>query len=66
MDKICKEFDVDFDYFLDSKKESYSFKRNENNNIVVGKIEILNNTMPEGILENIIKRLTAIEKSLNL
>ncbi|WP_396193053.1 helix-turn-helix domain-containing protein [Flavobacterium sp.] len=65
MDKICIEFEVGFEYFLEEKGDKYSFKKNENNNIVVGKIEVLNNTMPEGILESIIKRLDHIEKSLN-
>jgi transcriptional regulator with XRE-family HTH domain len=61
MDKVCKEFEVDFDYFIENKGERYSFKKNENNNIVVGKIEVLNNTMPEGILEKIIYRLEKLE-----
>ena len=39
-------------------------KKNQNNNIVVGKIEVLNNNMPEGILENMLKRLELLEKIL--
>lgn len=65
MQKICEIFNVGFDYFLDSDKEKFIFKKNENNNIIVGKIEVLNNTMPEGILENMIKRIEQLEKRLN-
>ncbi|UPQ79969.1 helix-turn-helix domain-containing protein [Flavobacterium azooxidireducens] len=66
MQKICEVFNVGFDYFLDSDKEKFIFKKNENNNIIVGKIEVLNNSMPEGILENMIKRIEQLEKRLNL
>jgi hypothetical protein len=65
MQKICEIINVGFDYFLDSDKEKFIFKKNENNNIIVGKIEVLNNTMPEGILENMIKRIEQLEKRLN-
>ena len=54
---ICNLFNVGLDYFSENYVENYTFKKNENNNIIVGKIETLNNTMPEGIIENIIKRL---------
>lgn len=64
MQKVCAFFEVDFDYFIEKNKDKYVFKKNENNNIVVGKIEILNNAMPEGILENMLKRIEAIEKRL--
>lgn len=66
MQKICEVFNVGFDYFLDSDKEKFIFKKNENNNIIVGKIEVLNNSMHEGILENMIKRIEQLEKRLNL
>jgi transcriptional regulator with XRE-family HTH domain len=61
MQKLCKEFDVDFEYFIENDSEKYVFKNNENNNIVVGKIEVLNNNMPEGILENMLKRIEKLE-----
>lgn len=63
--KICEIFEVNFDYFVTKDKEKYIFKRNENNNIVVGKIEILNNNMPEGILENMLKRIELLEKKIS-
>lgn len=59
--KVCEIFNVGIEIFLDSEKEKFVFKKNENNNILVGKIEVLNNTMPEGILENIVRRLEKIE-----
>lgn len=65
MEKICNLFDVDLNYFLENNIENYTFSKNEKNNIVVGKIETLNKTFPEGILENIIRRLTNLEKRLS-
>jgi transcriptional regulator with XRE-family HTH domain len=64
MGKVCEVFDVSFDYFLEKDKEKYIFKKNENNNIVVGKIEVLNNTMPEGVLENMLKRIEQLENKI--
>ena len=57
MQKVCEVFEVGFEYFVEKDNEKYIFKKNQNNNIVVGKIEVLNNTMPEGILENMLKRI---------
>lgn len=54
MQKVCEVFEVGFEYFVEKDKEQYTFKKNENNNIVVGKIKVLNNNMPEGILENML------------
>ena len=62
MQKVCEVFEVGFEYFVEKNNEKYIFKNNENNNIVVGKIEVLNNNMPEGIIENMLKRIEAIEK----
>lgn len=62
MQKVCEVFEVGFEYFINKDKEKYSFKKNENNNIVVGKIEVLNNTMPEGIIENMLKRIAMLEE----
>jgi len=64
MQKMCEVFEVGFEYFVDKDKEKYVFKKNQNNNIVVGKIEILNNTMPEGILENMLKRIENLEAKI--
>jgi transcriptional regulator with XRE-family HTH domain len=57
MDKICKEFNVDFDYFLESK-QTYNVKKNIG--VVIGNNETVN-MLPEGILENIMKRLENVE-----
>lgn len=65
MQKICSLFEVGLEYFIESEKEKYIFKKNENNNIVVGKIEVLNNNMPEGILENMLKRITFLEEKIS-
>ncbi len=62
IEKICDVFDINLDYFSEAKSEKYIFKNNENNNILVGKVEILNNTMPEGFLEKIMYRLEKLEK----
>ena len=62
MQKVCEVFEVGFEYFVENENEKYVFKKNQNNNIVVGKIEVLNNNMPEGILENMLKRLELLEK----
>ena len=64
MQKVCEVFEVGFEYFVENENEKYIFKKNQNNNIVVGKIEVLNNNMPEGILENMLKRLELLEKIL--
>jgi transcriptional regulator with XRE-family HTH domain len=61
MEKICNIFDVCFDYFLEKNVEYRSFNKNETKNIVDGKIEALESTMSEGILENVIKRLDKLE-----
>jgi|SRR5690606_23709703 len=61
MEKICEVFNVGMDYFSGKNKEKYIIKKNENSNIVVGKIETLNNTMPEGFLENMLKRIELLE-----
>jgi transcriptional regulator with XRE-family HTH domain len=53
MQKLCEVFEIGFDYFI---------KNNEN--ILIGKIGVLNNNLPEGVLENILKRIELLEKSL--
>ncbi len=63
--KLSNLFEVGLEYFKeDNDKEKYVFKNNENNNIVVGKIEVLNNNLPEGILENMLKRIELLEKAI--
>lgn len=53
MQKLCEVFEIGFDYFI---------KNNEN--ILIGKIGVFNNNLPEGVLENILKRIELLEKSL--
>ncbi len=53
MQKACEVFEIGFDYFI---------KNNET--IVIGKIKVLNNNLPESVLENILKRIELLEKSL--
>jgi transcriptional regulator with XRE-family HTH domain len=61
LDKICKEFEVDFNYFLDESKKL--FKVNKSIGGVVGDNATINN-YSEGIVENIIKRLEIIEDQI--
>ena len=63
MDKICKEFEVSFDYFLNEDSYNFNFnkiKKNKDGNIGC-KIDVINNNFPEGILENILKRIENLE-----
>jgi transcriptional regulator with XRE-family HTH domain len=63
--KLSDLFDVGLEYFKEpTDKEKYVFKNNENNNIVVGKIKILNNSLPDGILENMLKRIELLEAAI--
>lgn len=63
MQKICEIFKVDFDYFLVNKKVSINVKKVENNpNSNIGcKIEAIHHHLPEGILENMLKRIEILE-----
>lgn len=63
--RLCEIFGVGIESLLSSEKEKFVFKKNENNNILVGKIEVLNNNMPEGIIENLIKRVELLEQKLD-
>jgi transcriptional regulator with XRE-family HTH domain len=66
IDKICKIFDVDFYYFLEEEKIQFSFdkvEKNKGGNIGC-KIDVINNNLPEGILENLIKRIELLESKL--
>ena len=63
--RLSDLFEVGLEYFKeDNDKEKYVFKNNEKNNIIVGKIEILNNNLPEGILENMLKRIELLEAAI--
>lgn len=60
MEKICNLFNVDLDYFSENRIENCISKKNDANKSS-GEIENPNNNRPEGILENIIKRLEKLE-----
>ena len=61
MDKVCKEFGVDNDYFRDTTKLKQIIKDS-----AVGYLAETQNfsSMPEGILERIIYRLEKLEKTV--
>lgn len=61
MDKICKEFEVGFDYFLE---DNPVYNVNKNIGGVVGNSGTVN-IIPEGILENMLKRIENLEHSVN-
>ncbi len=66
MQKVCEVFNVGVDYFLNTE-DSFQFDKVENNkNSNIGcKIDTINNNFPEGILENMLKRLEKLEQLLN-
>jgi transcriptional regulator with XRE-family HTH domain len=59
MEKICTEFDVDFEYFLETEKVVNNIKKAEYSNIGCENGTI--NLVPEGILENMLKRIENLE-----
>jgi transcriptional regulator with XRE-family HTH domain len=59
MNKVCEVFYAEFDYFLDDKTTN-NLKKVENYNIGCTSGTI-NNTIPEGILENMLKRIEILE-----
>ena len=60
MHKVCEVFNVGFDYFLDDN-QTYNVKKNLGG--AVGNNATVNNyNTPEGILENMLKRLELLEK----
>ena len=62
MHKVCEVFNVDFEYFLDDN-QTYNVKKNLGG--AVGNNATVNNyNTPEGILENMLKRLELLEKIL--
>jgi transcriptional regulator with XRE-family HTH domain len=52
MQKVCEIFNIGLDYFIEKDK------------MVFRELEVLNNNLPEGVLENILKRIELLEKSL--
>jgi transcriptional regulator with XRE-family HTH domain len=61
MDKVCKEFDVDFEYFTESKKMKQVNKDTSTGYLA----ETQNFAMPEGILERIMFRLEQLELTIS-
>ena len=59
MDKVCKVFEVDFEYFLENIKK---FTVHKNIGGAVGDNAVINNNFPEGLLENMLKRIESLEK----
>ncbi len=66
MQKICEIFEVGFEYFVEEKETSINIKKVENNpNSNIGcKIEAIHHHFPEGILENMLKRIENLENTL--
>lgn len=64
MQKVCEIFDVGVDYFMDNG-DNFQFDKVENNknsNIGYNIDCTINNNFPEGILENMLKRLERLEQ----
>ena len=66
MQKICETFEVGFEYFLEETGNTFIIEKveNSNNNNIGYKIDVIN-SMPEGILENMLKRIEALEKKMH-
>ena len=62
MQKVCKVFEVGFEYFIEENSTNNNVEKAKNCNI--GCNTGIINTMPEGILENMLKRLELLEKIL--
>jgi transcriptional regulator with XRE-family HTH domain len=63
MNKICNFFEVDFEYFLEDKISNKNIKpKNCNIGCTNG---VIHNSYPEGIIENMLKRIIKIEEVLN-
>ena len=62
MQKVCEVFEVGFEYFIEENSTNNNVEKAKNCNI--GCNTGIINTMPEGILENMLKRLELLEKIL--
>ena len=62
MQKVCEVFEVGFEYFIEENSTNNNVEKAKNCNI--GCNTGIINTMPEGILENMLKRLELLEKLL--
>ncbi|WP_445721580.1 helix-turn-helix domain-containing protein [Flavobacterium sp.] len=63
MQKVCEVFEVGFEYFVE---ENQVYNVNKNLGAVGNNSTVNNYTMPKDLLENILKRIEAIEKSIAL
>ena len=62
MQKVCEVFEVGFEYYIEEESTNNNVEKVKNCNI--GCNTGIINTMPEGILENMLKRLELLEKIL--
>lgn len=66
MQKMCAIFEVGFEYFVEETGNTFIIEKVENsyNNNIGYKIDVIN-SMPEGILENMLRRIEALEKKIS-
>jgi transcriptional regulator with XRE-family HTH domain len=62
MQQIGEVFEVGLEYFIDEKK---TFTVNKNIGGIVGDNATINNSLPEGIIENMLKRIELLEEKFN-
>ena len=64
MNKVCEIFEVDFDYFLQKESVRFHFEKIEKTKggNFGCTIDTINNNCPEGILENMLKRIENLEQ----
>jgi len=65
MDKICNFFDVDFQYFLNDNF-SQTNQENKNSAISIFGNPVVNNSLPEIVIESIIKNQEQITKLIEM
>lgn len=63
MQKMCEVFEVSIEYFVEENTTNNNIEKAENCNI--GCNTGIVNTMPEGILENMLKRIELLEKIIS-
>ena len=61
MQKVCEVFNVGFEYFVDEKP---IFNLKKNTGFAVGNNNTINIQAPEGILENMLKRIEQLENKI--
>lgn len=67
INKVRQVFQVGFDYFLDNDASNFSFEKviKIKGGNMGCKIDSINNNFPEGILENMLKRIEILEKRIS-